>query len=169
MRIRGYRRALRLVDYATERVVIAAGAVMVVLVAAEVAGRYVFANSIFFANELSRLAFVWTIFLGMPLALSRGRHVGVNLLLFLLPRTPAREIFRFGCVASAILMALVVHQSVRLLIDNWDQNMMTVPWSAGLFALPIPIGAALSLAHLIDMSMDAGGALDTLLSAEPAE
>ena len=144
-------RVLRLLDSLLEWAVIGSIAIMVVLVSAEVFGRYVIERPIFFANEVSRMMFVWVIFFALPLALGRGRHVGITLMYSILPPAPARLLFRFACVASVVLLVVLLAKSFELLIDNWDQRMNTVPLSAGLFMLPIPISAFVALLHLANM------------------
>ena len=163
-------RAMRILETVTSRlgrvtswVVIVAVGVMTVMVAAEVFSRYVLASSIIFANELARLMFVWTIFLGLPLALMRGRHVGMTLLLVLLPATASRQVKRIGTLCAGVLMATVLYQSAGLVIDTWDQRLNTLPFSAALFLLPIPIGTGLCLLHLLRLAVEPD------LQAEPAE
>src|SRR3546814_19408209 len=53
---------------------------MVVLLFGNVALRYLFNSGINVSDELSRLAFVWLIFLGSVLALREHQHIGVTML-----------------------------------------------------------------------------------------
>ena len=48
---------------------------MVLVVSAQVVIRYVFNDSLDWADEVSRIAFVWTIFLAIPLGIRDGTHV----------------------------------------------------------------------------------------------
>lgn len=75
-------------------------AVMVVLLFGNVTLRYVFNSGINISDEVSRLAFVWLIFLGAVLALRDGQHIGVTML-----------VARFGPAARR-----VVHILCQLLI-----------------------------------------------------
>lgn len=127
----------------------AATAFVVVLVTVEVVARYVFASSIFFANELARLMFVWGIFLGFPLALSRGRHVGIELIDSVLPPRGVRAAIRLGALLGALLLAVVGWKTVDVMLFNWDQRMNTMPVSAGLFYVPIAIGMAVGTLYLL--------------------
>lgn len=163
-------RAMRILETVTSRlervtswVTIVAVGVMTVMVAAEVFSRYVLASSIIFANELARLMFVWTIFLGLPLALMRGRHVGMTLMLVLLPPSASREVKRLGILCAAVLMATVLYQSAGLVLATWDQRLNTLPFSAAMFLLPIPIGTGLCLLHLMRLAVEPGA------QAKPAE
>ncbi len=54
--------------------------VMVVLLFGNVALRYLFNSGINVSDEVSRLAFVWMIFLGSVIALREHHHIGVTML-----------------------------------------------------------------------------------------
>jgi TRAP-type C4-dicarboxylate transport system permease small subunit len=55
-------------------------AIMVVLVFANAAGRYLFATGFPEGEEIARLCFVWLIFLGAALAVRERAHIGINIL-----------------------------------------------------------------------------------------
>ena len=141
-------RLLRPLDAALALCASAATAAVVVLVAVEVIARYVFSSSIFFANELARLMFVWAVFLGFPLALSRGRHVGIEVLDTFLSSGRARTAIRIGAALSAFLLVVVAWKTVDVMAFNWDQRMNTMPISAGLFYVPVVIGMVVGAAYL---------------------
>lgn len=63
----------------TERLMALALAIMVVLTFGNVVLRYVFNSGYAGAEEISRLAFVWLIFLGAIVAQKRGDHLGMNM------------------------------------------------------------------------------------------
>ncbi|MBI2737909.1 MAG: TRAP transporter small permease [Rhodospirillales bacterium] len=149
MNLPGLPRFLRPVEAALIVASSVATALVVILVTADVVARYVFADSIVFANELARLMFVWAIFLGFPLALSRGRHVGIEFLDAVLARRWVRAIIRVGAVFSAILLAVIFWKSLDIMLFNWDQQLNTLPLSAGLFYLPVTISMAVSVVYLL--------------------
>ena len=139
---------MRPVDYAVGRIVILITAVMVSVIAVDVFLRFFFNDSLPFANELSRMMFVWMIYLGLPLALSRGRHVGITILDNALTRGAARFALRLGTVIVMALLGLVLVIAIRMVGLNWDQDLYTLPISAAWFFIPLPIAAVHSLAHL---------------------
>jgi TRAP-type C4-dicarboxylate transport system permease small subunit len=142
----------RALDRAAAVVACAAAAGMTLLVIAEVFARYLLNSSMGFSNELSRVLFVWTIFLGMPLALTRGRHVGITILDKLLSPEGARGTIRLSAVASIGLLAVVFYKSIELAAGNWDQTLNTIPITAGVYYLPIPIGIGLTIVFLAYMT-----------------
>jgi TRAP-type transport system small permease protein len=130
-----------------------AAAGMTLLVIAEVFARYLLNSSLGFSNELSRVLFVWTIFLGMPLALSRGRHVGITILDRMLPAPGARGAIRLSFGASLVALGVVFYKSIELAAGNWDQTLNTMPVTAGVYYLPIPIGIGSTIIFLAYMTL----------------
>lgn len=152
-------RFLQPVDAALAIAACTATALVVVLVTVEVIARYVFSSSIFFAYELARLMFVWGIFLGFPLALSRGRHVGIELIDSILSGRGARAAIRFGALLSAGLLAFIAWKSVDVMLFNWDQRMNTMPVSAGWFYVPVVIAMSVGCLYLLAIAAEGRRAL----------
>ena len=140
------------IDRITAVAACAAAAGMTLVVIAEVFARYVLSSSMAFSNELSRVLFIWTIFLGMPLALSRGRHVGISILDRVLPDAGARGAIRASAVAALVALSVVLFKSIELAARNWDQTLNTMSVSAGVYYLPIPIGIGLTIIYLAFMT-----------------
>ncbi|MBE7941420.1 MULTISPECIES: TRAP transporter small permease [Ramlibacter] len=87
---------------------------IVVLVFSNVVSRYGFGAGFAGAEEVSRLLFVWLVFLGAVLALRRQAHLGVELLQARLPR-PLRR-------ACAVLSHLGMLYALWLfLAGSWTQ------------------------------------------------
>ena len=68
-----------------ENVLIVMFAIMAILVFGNVVLRYVFGSGIASAEEVSRLMFVWLVFLGATLALRQHKHLGLEMLQARLP------------------------------------------------------------------------------------
>ncbi|WP_245826621.1 TRAP transporter small permease [Oceanibacterium hippocampi] len=135
-------------------------AVMVFVVSLEVVMRYVFASSLIFASELSRLLFVWVVFLGLALAAASGKEVAIRLLPDLL-----KAHFRSGLILALVtrsagisLMLLLAVVNWEFVVANWHRPLNSMPGNAGLFHLPLTIGAVLTAFHL------AVGAVEAMLS-----
>jgi TRAP-type transport system small permease protein len=143
------RRALNLIDWIITVLVILAMAAMVTIVAAQVGLRYGLNQSFDWADELSRLLFVWSIFLAIPLGIKRGAHISVELLTEWLPTGLHQRLFRMVSVLAVVLMAAVAWQAGILARDQWDEPMSTLNISVGLFMLPVLIGAIHSMFHLL--------------------
>ncbi len=145
-----------------EVVVVLMGAVMVVLVVANVFCRYVLGFSVIWAEEVSQYLMVWIAFLGAGLALRQGRHVAVEMLQDWLPTAPRRNL-RWGVLIA--VFAFLVTTLVLGLDFAWFARGMETPVLNIPLALPylaVPIGALLAAIHLLLIARDyAAGRLET--------
>lgn len=113
-------------------------AVMVVLVFGNVVLRYAFNSGIAWAEEISRLMFVWLIFLGAILALRRHAHLGVELLQARLPSWARR--------ACAIVSHLLMLYSLWLfLYGSWTQTVIGMDTYSTVLRYPTAFMAAAGL------------------------
>ena len=143
-------RFLDVIDWAVAKLVIASMTVMLVVVAGQVFFRYALNLSVDWAEEISRLSFVWSVFLAIPLGVKRGAHVGISLLTDRVPAALQDKLFRAMNLLALVLMALVAYEAVVLTIDQWDEPMSTLDTSVGLFMLPLAVGATHALLHLVN-------------------
>lgn len=153
----------------TQWAVIMMMAAMVGVVAVEVFMRYFGGSSLRFASELSRLLFVWIVFLGLPLAIAGGREVSIRLVPDLLAeRSAARTVLSFGIAAAGIfLLTVVIVVNWGLVISNWHRPLNTMPGNAALFHLPVTIGPALAVYFIIVKL--AGDLIDPPAQAAPEQ
>lgn len=92
-------------------------AIMVVLVFGNVVLRYGFNSGIAWAEEVSRLMFVWLIFLGAILALRQHAHLGVEIVQAKLPAWARRS--------CAILSHLLMLYGLWLFLSgSWTQTVI---------------------------------------------
>jgi len=144
------------VDWIVAKTVIVAMIGMVSTVVAQVFMRYALNLSIDWAEEISRLLFVWSVFLAIPLGIRRGAHVGMTLLTDFIPTGPRAGLARLMALMGMGLMAVVGWQAVILTIDQWDEPMSTLDASVGLFMLPVCIGALHGTLHLAAQALGRG-------------
>jgi TRAP-type C4-dicarboxylate transport system permease small subunit len=149
---RGWRRpiaaAIAALDVMAAWTIVALVAVMVAVVSAQVLLRYAFNSSIGWADEVSRLMFVWSIFLAVPLGIRLGAHIGVEVLTARLPAAAREVLNRAVAVLGAVLMTLVCYQAAVITWDQWDEQMASLNASAALFILALAVGGAHSALHL---------------------
>lgn len=130
-------------------VLLATVAVMVSVVSAQVALRYGLNRSIDWADEIGRLAFVWSIFLAIPLGVRQGAHIGIDIMVDKLPARWRSALKRAGAALCAALMFAIAWAAFRVAREQWDELMATVDWSVGWFIVPVGLGALLSALHLV--------------------
>ncbi|HKX38674.1 MAG TPA: TRAP transporter small permease [Burkholderiales bacterium] len=148
------RTALARLDLASRWLIIAAFAVMVTVVAAQVLFRYFLNLSLDWADEVGRLSFVWTAFLGVAHGVKVGAHVGIDFVARLMPPAPLAWVFRASCTACAVLMGIVAWQSVVIAAETWDQLMPVLDFSTGWFYVAIAVCGVHSLLHFALLAWD---------------
>ncbi len=139
-----------------EIVLVACLAVMAVLVFGNVVLRYAFDSGITLSEELSRLLFVWMIFIGAVLASMQHAHIGFDTLVRSLP--PAW--MKAAIVFNGLLLA---GASVMFIIGGWHQTRINLGNSypvlgvsyAWLYGVAIVFGVAM----LVTIAYNLWGAL----------
>jgi len=130
------RRIKRVFD-AIERVLtVALGAcmaVMTVTMIVSVVLRYVFASSLDSGWEIARLTFVSAIMLGIPLALRRGLHVGIDLSAALSDGPLKRGIHVLREVLVTALFVVIIQKSLFLHEIAADELLNTLDISKNVF------------------------------------
>lgn len=143
------RRWVEAVDKVSMVVIVVAMAAMTLMVTLQVFWRYALSSSIDSADEVSRLFFVWVIFLAIPHGIKYAVHVGIDLLVMSLSPRNKDRLFRLVSVASAVLMAAIFYAAWVATLDKWQELMPTLPVSAGIYYVAVLICAAHSFVHLV--------------------
>lgn len=126
----------------SKALVIAISVVMILVTLAQVIFRYVVAAPLPWSEELARYCFVWIVFLGGAIGLSRGIHLGVDLLVNSLPRPMRRGIELITNVLIAAFAATVIYASLPVLSMNMLQRSpaLGIQMSYVYIAIPISMG-----------------------------
>lgn len=116
--------------------------------------RFVFKYPLPWTEEVSRIAFVYTIFLGATIAVRQKAHLNVDFLLVVLPPRFARVITLLGTALVAIFLLFVTWQGIEFVRQTGVQvtPVMQVPFRY-LYAI-IPICGSLMLLYLILAAVD---------------
>jgi TRAP-type transport system small permease protein len=147
--VRVLRGILRPVDALSYALIVLTMAAMTLLVSAQVFMRYVLGSSIDSADELSRLFFVWAIFLSIPQGVKYGIHVGIDLLVMRLGATSRERLWRAMSAFGAILMTLVLYAAIIATADKWQEQMPTLDMTAAVYYIAVVVCAAHSLVYLL--------------------
>lgn len=146
-----YSRALDRLDFAAKWIIIAAMAVMIVVVSVQVALRYLLNTSLDWSDEVSRLLFVWCMFLAIPLGIREGAHVGIELLVGHLPQEWRRLLVKAMAVIAGGMMALILYETISVAYETWDELLPTLDMSTNWFLVPVAVAAAHSVLHLVQL------------------
>jgi TRAP-type C4-dicarboxylate transport system permease small subunit len=135
--------------------------IMTLVIVAEVVLRYGFGHSLYFAEELSRLTFVWAGFLATSLALRKGVHASVSLLVDCFSRTPRKVTMLFAHAVVLFFLLFVFFASLTVLPHQWIQFTPTMEIRMFWFYLSVPVGVGLMIIQLfpiIQRTMKEGNA-----------
>ena len=146
-----YSRALDGVDRGVKWAIVAGSAVMILVVSAQVALRYLFNTSLDWSEEVSRLLFVWTMFLAIPLGIREGAHVGIELLTAHIPEGARESLAKACAVVAAAMMLVVFWQTIKVSQVTWDELMQSLNISTNWFMVPVAIAAVHSFLHFLQL------------------
>jgi len=133
-----------------------------VLLFGNVTLRYLFNSGINISDEVSRLAFVWLIFIGAVLAMRQGAHMGVTMLVDRLRPRARRAAYVFCQVLIFIVM-------VMLTIGSWRQAGIALGTRLPVTGLPAAVFDAACLYAAVAIALIAlADIVRVLAGAEPA-
>lgn len=133
---------LRLLLGAAKLAVIAISVLMVAVTLAQVIFRYVIEAPLPWSEELARYCFVWIVFLGGAIGLSRGVHLGVDLFVNQLSGPLRRGLAALTNAMVAVFAGTVIYASAPVITMNMFQRSpaLGVQMSWIYIAIPISMG-----------------------------
>jgi len=140
---------IRRLDQVSYGVVVFVMAAMAILVAGQVFFRYALSSSIDSADELSRLFFVWSMFMAIPHGIKIGIHVGIDIVVRKFSENLQEFLFRLMSAASAALMIIVFYVTIFVTADKWQDLMPTIDVTAAVYYIPVLLSAGHSFLHLV--------------------
>ncbi|WP_170842220.1 TRAP transporter small permease [Pacificibacter marinus] len=140
-------------DKGARLVVIFGAATMVAVVSAQVVMRYGFNGSFDWADEVSRIAFVWTTFLAIPLGIREGSHVGITLLVDKLPAGLRSAIARIMNLLAGLMLLVVFWTAIGVAAATWSERLGAINMTSSVFFIPVIISAAHGALHLIHLAL----------------
>ena len=152
--IRALDGVLARVDALARPIVVACMAVMIAVVSAQVFTRYVLNASIDWADEVSRLAFVWTIFLAIPLGIREGAHVGIDLLVERFPARLRGLLAQVMAGIAALSMAVLFAASISVAAQTWSERLGAINLTSSSFFVAVIIGSGHAFLHLLRLALD---------------
>ncbi len=148
------------IEHMVEKLMALALSLIVLLIFSNVVGRYVFGTSFAGAEELSRLLFVWLVFLGAILALRRRAHLGVELVQARLPRWA-----RKSCAVITHLLSL--YALWLFLAGSWTQTQIGMTIYSTVLHFPNALVASAGLVCAASMMLIVGNNLLRIVTNHP--
>lgn len=127
----------------TKASIVVISVVMVCVTLAQVIFRYVIAAPLPWSEELARYCFVWIVFLGGAVGLSRGIHLGVDLLVNKLPKRKRSGMAALTSFLIAGFAIVVIYASFPVINMNMLQRSPALGVQMSYIYIAIPISMAL--------------------------
>lgn len=118
---------------------------MVVVVSVQIIYRYALGNPLIWTEEVARLIFMWTVFLGSAYAATSSSHLRLDL--YSAERFKRmRQLSRIaGAVGAAVFSAVVVYSGWKIVELTATRSLPGTGLSYAWFHSAAPIGSALTL------------------------
>lgn len=129
--------------------------IMVVLIFTQVFTRYVLGNSLGWTEEASRYLFIWLIFLSIGIAFIDKKHISIDILLDVMPKTIQKIILQFSYLCLMALCIFFFIQGMELVekLQMFSQNSSTLQIPMWLVYLSLPVGFLVAFFRLIHNSI----------------
>lgn len=144
-----FKRLVQGLDTATYGIIVVTMGAMALIVSLQVLWRYLLGSSIDSADELSRLLFIWSIFLAIPHGVKHGVHVGIDLFVMMMPVSLRERLFKLMAAISTTLMLLVMYGAFVATLDRWPELMPTLPITSAVYYIAVLICGAHAFLHLL--------------------
>jgi TRAP-type C4-dicarboxylate transport system permease small subunit len=141
--------ASRLAERATVLALVPLVALFTGILITAVFMRYVLGSSFVHAVELTRVAFIWAVFLGAASGVYRLAHIRVTALAGLLPAAPRRVLDVAVLVVMLGFSLLVVWHGVLVTERMAATELPTLAWPQSVLYAAVPTGSAVAALHLL--------------------
>ena len=127
-------------------------AVMTATIIIQVFLRYIFSYSLSWSEEVARYLMIWVAFLGGSLALKKGLHIGVELMITRLRQGVKRWVLLFSQLLIFLFLVFLTIGGMKLTWAVRDQSSPALLFSMSLAYLSAPVGGlfmAIQSFHLL--------------------
>ncbi len=138
----------------------AAVVAMTILVLVQIVLRYILNQPFPWVEEMTVFLMIWMGFMGAAVAVRRGGHIAMTILVDRLPPRAARFLFYVSTLAIVVFAAVVAWQGVQLALAVGNQRSAALGLPMRIPYLIVPLGALLVIlqacANAIDPPRAAG-------------
>ena len=117
--------------------------------------RKIFNSPVTWQYELTLVGLCWVTFIGMPMTFHKIEHMRLTFVTDKLSPGAWRVYMDVIDVLLIVFLAVGVVNSIQVVRNAWPQFYQTLPFMRrGYYYLSFPIGAAISIVHLIDIILN---------------
>jgi len=114
--------------------------------------RYVFNSPVQWQYEITLVGLCWATFIGMPMTFHKIEHMRLTFVTDKLKPGVWRIYMNVIDVLLIVYLIVGVISSIQVVQNAWNQYYQTIPFMRrGYYYMSFPIGAAISIVHLIDI------------------
>ena len=111
-----------------------------ILVNANIFSRYLFNTPIYWAEEVATSLFIWTVFVGSAYAYRNHSHLGVDILVKMLPGK-AKKVTQFiVSIIEIAVLAMLTYVSAQYVQNSWNRVTDVLMMPRWYFSIAVPIG-----------------------------
>ncbi|MDR2390192.1 MAG: TRAP transporter small permease [Planctomycetota bacterium] len=100
-----------------------------------------FNNPLIWADDIAKLCFAWSAFLGADIAMRRCRLVGVDIVLLRLSPRLQKIVLLLGHLAIAATLAIFIFYGIKLTYASLNRHFQTIPISYSYVSVCLPVGS----------------------------
>jgi TRAP-type C4-dicarboxylate transport system permease small subunit len=138
-------KAFRVLERAEEYVCVTLLLVAFVIQFLHILGRYVFGAPIYFAEELARYAFIWSVMIGASIVFRTDSHTSVECFVGLLPRPVQDGLYVARNLIIVAFLGVVIVNGIALAAKTMNVPSAALQWPWGFIYMAAPVGSALMI------------------------
>lgn len=116
--------------------------------------RFIFNSPVQWQYELTLVGLCWATFIGMPMTFHKQEHLRLTFVTDKLKPGAWRIYMGIIDVLLIVFLIIGIINSIQVVQNAWSQYYQTIPIRRGLYYLSFPIGAAISVVHLLDIVLN---------------
>lgn len=120
-----------------------------ILVNANIFCRYLFKTPIYWAEEVATSLFIWTVFVGSAYAYRNHSHLGVDILVKMLPGKAKKVTQLIISLIEIAVLAMLTYVSAQYVQHSWNRVTDVLMMPRWYFSIAVPIGFGWSLLYAI--------------------
>lgn len=103
---------------------------MVLITSVNIFTRYFMSYTFSWAEQVTRILFVWITMAGVSLAALKGKHLKVTALTMVLPKKAGKVIILIGNIISAVFGIIIAYYIIDLILNmlKFPQSFSALPW-----------------------------------------
>lgn len=112
--------------------------------------RYVLASTFTWYDEVARIAFVWTVFLGAAIGVRRNAHFGLHIVIDLMPPRARRFATLLTPIVVIVFAAVLIWQGWHFVDMGWFQQTPVMGLPKAWVYAAMPTGGVLMILYSLE-------------------